>query len=171
MEKLGMKPGCCGRVLGLMFATWLPVDAQLPFEREETTIASIHTAMRRSDLPCRDLVQPHLDRIDARDKCGPALNAITTMNQSELSQADALDAEVAKRGLTRPLHSVPLIVKDNFNTEGLETTAGSLALAGSIPSTDAFEVKGIRASGAIVLVKPNLSAFAGSRDETVPIGL
>jgi amidase len=162
-----MKPGFCGAVLGLMFATWLPLDAQLPFELEEATIASIHAAMRHGDLTCRDLVQRYLDRIDAYDKRGPALNAIITINQTALSQADALDAEVAKGGRTGPLHCIPFIVKDNFNTAGLETTAGSLALAGSIPSTDAFQIKRIRAAGAIVLAKSNLSEFAASGDETV----
>ncbi|MCU1297411.1 MAG: Amidase, partial [Acidobacteriaceae bacterium] len=162
-----MKRGFCVVVFGWILGTCSLVAAQRSFQLEEATITSIHAAMKRGDLSCRGLVQSYLDRVDAYDKRGPSLNAIITINQNALAQADALDAEYAKKGLTGPLHCIPFIVKDNFNTAGIETTAGSLALAGSIPSTDSFQVKRIRAAGAIVLAKSNLSEFAASGDETV----
>jgi len=144
-------------------------DSALPraFQVEEATIARIHAAFRAGDLTCHELVQAYLDRIAAYDKQGPAVNSIITINPKAMSRADELDAEFAKRGLTGPLHCIPVIVKDNFNTAGLETTAGSLALAGSIPPMDAFQVRKIREAGAIVLVKANLSEFASSGVETV----
>ncbi len=162
-----MKHGFRVAVLALLFSSCSLVASQHPFQLDETTIADIHAAMQRGDLTCHVLVQQYLDRIDAYDKRGPALNAVITLNRDALTQADALDAKFAKQGLTGPLHCIPFIVKDNFNTAGLETTAGSLALAGSVPSTDAFQVKRIRAAGAIVLAKANLSEFAASGDETV----
>jgi len=162
-----MKRGCGVAAFGSILWFCSSLAAQRPFPLEEATIAGIHAAMQRGDLTCHSLVQQYLDRIDAYDKRGPGLNAIITVNRDALTQADALDAEFAKRGLTGPLHCIPIIVKDNFNTAGLETTAGSLALAGSVPSTDAFQVKRIRAAGAIVLAKANLSEFAASGDETV----
>jgi Asp-tRNA(Asn)/Glu-tRNA(Gln) amidotransferase A subunit family amidase len=137
------------------------------FPVEETSIATIHAAMKAGDLTCHDLVQQYLDRIAAYDKRGPALNSIITINPKALARADELDVEFARRGPVGPLHCIPVIVKDNFNTAGLETTAGSLALAGSVPPTDAFQVRKIREAGAIVLAKSNLSEFASSGVETV----
>jgi Asp-tRNA(Asn)/Glu-tRNA(Gln) amidotransferase A subunit family amidase len=138
-----------------------------PFQVEEATIAEIHASMKAGKLTCHALVQKYLDRIEAYDKQGPALNSIITINPRALQQADELDSELARRGLTRPLQCIPVIVKDNFNTAGLETTAGSAALAGSIPPSDAFQVKRVREAGAIVLAKANLSEFAASGVETV----
>jgi amidase len=144
-----------------------PPAAQPRFQIEEASIASIHAAFKAGDLTCHDLVQRYLDRIAAYDKYGPAVNSIITINPKAMARADELDAEFAKRGLTGPLHCIPVIVKDNFNTAGLETTAGSLALAGSIPSYDAFQVKRIREAGAVILAKANLSEFASSGVESV----
>ena len=141
--------------------------AEQPFRVEEATISEIHAAMRAGNLTCHDLVQQYLNRIDAYDKRGPAVNAIITINPKALVHADELDAEFARHGLTGPLHCIPVIVKDNFNTAGLETTAGSLALAGTIPPNDSFQVRKIREAGAIVLVKSNLSEFASSGVESV----
>jgi amidase len=143
------------------------VSTRQPFIYEEATIASIHAAMKAGSLTCRDLVQHYLNRIEAYDKQGPGLNAIITINLHALARADELDAQFVKSGLSGPLHGIPFIVKDNFNTAGLETTAGSLALAGSIPRTDAFQVQRVRDAGAIILAKANLSEFAASGDETV----
>jgi amidase len=145
----------------------ISVLAQQPFRVEETTISDIHAAMKAGNLTCHDLVQQYLNRIDAYDKRGPAVNSIITINPKALARADELDAEFAKHGLTGPLHCIPVIVKDNFNTAGLETTAGSLALAGTIPPNDAFQVRKIREAGAIVLAKANLSEFASSGVESV----
>jgi Asp-tRNA(Asn)/Glu-tRNA(Gln) amidotransferase A subunit family amidase len=138
-----------------------------PFQIEETTIAGIHAAIEARHLTCRALVQQYLDRIVAYDKHGPALNSIITINPNALASAGELDADFAKRGLTGPLHCIPFIVKDNFNTANIPTSAGSLALAQSVPSEDAFQVRKIRGAGAIVLAKANMSEFAISGVETV----
>lgn len=137
------------------------------FQIEEATIASIHAAFQAGQLNCHDLVQQYLDRIAAYDKRGPAVNALITINPNALRVADQLDQAFRSRGLTGPLHCIPFIVKDNFNTADLPTSAGSLALADSHPQSDAFEVRKIREAGAIVLAKANMSEFAISGVETV----
>jgi amidase len=137
------------------------------FVYDEATIAGIHAAMKSGSLTCRNLVHHYLNRIQAYDKQGPALNAIITINPHALTRAEELDAQFRTSGLSGSLHCIPVIVKDNFNTAGLETTAGSLALAGLIPRTDAFQVQRIRDAGAVILAKANLSEFAASGDETV----
>ncbi len=123
--------------------------------------------MRAGRLTCRELVSAYLKRIDAYDRNGPAINSLITVNPNALVVADSLDARAARGGLTGPLHCIPLIVKDNFETRDLQTTAGSLSLAGMIPRQDAFMVQRIRAAGAIVLAKSNLAEFAFTPYETV----
>lgn len=134
---------------------------------EESTIAGIHAAFRTRALTCRALVDAYLARIDAFDKAGPTLNAIVVVNPRARAEADALDAAFASRGLTGPLHCVPAIVKDNFETTGLQSADGSLALKGFVSDRDAFLVKRIKDAGAIVLAKSNMAEFAFSPLETV----
>src|SRR5215469_13601869 len=134
---------------------------------DEATIADIHSAIESRELTCRQLVQMYIDRIEAYDKRGPALNAIIMINPKALAVADDLDAKFARSGMSGPLHCVPLIVKDNFNTADMPTTAGSLSLKGSNPATDAFQVRKLREAGALVLAKSNMAEFAWSRFETV----
>jgi amidase len=146
----------------------LPLWAQRSFRVEETTIADVHAAMRAGTLTCHALVQAYLNRIEAYDKKGPAINAITVVNSQALAIADSLDKRFgASRQLVGPLHCVPMIVKDNFQTIGLQTAAGNLALKGYAPATDAFQVKRVKAAGAIVLAKSNMAEFAFSPYETV----
>lgn len=142
-----------------------PVAASLPLE--EMTIASIHAAMAGGRLTARQLVEAYLARIEAYDKHGPSLNSIITLNDAALARADELDAEFSRSGLTGPLHGIPFIVKDNYDTADLQTTAGSASLLGSYPPDDAFQVRRIRAAGAIVLAKSNMAEFAFSPYETV----
>ena len=137
------------------------------FRIEEATIAGVHAAFRSRALTCRALVQRYLDRIDAIDHRGPAINALITLNPIALAIADSLDRRYAKQGLVGPLHCVPMIVKDNFETSDLQTTAGSLALKGWIPRRDATMVARIRAAGAIVLAKANMAEWAFTPYETV----
>src|SRR5260221_13859140 len=87
-----------------------------PFRVEEATIAQIHDAMKAGRLTCRGLVDAYLKRIDAYDKNGPAINAIVQINPGAQSEADALDRRYAQSGPAGPLHCVPMIVKDNFET-------------------------------------------------------
>jgi amidase len=153
-----------------LLAVAVPLAAQTPraFRVDETTIADVHAAMRANRLTCHQLVQAYLQRIDAYDKKGPAINAITVVNPDALATADSLDKRfAATKQLVGPLHCVPMIVKDNFQTIGLQTAAGNLALKGYAPAKDAFEVARIKAAGAIVLAKSNMAEFAFSPYETV----
>src|SRR6202167_4149444 len=133
----------------------VPILAQTPppFEVEEATISQVHDAMKAGRLTCRALVDQYLKRIDAYDKNGPAINAIVLLNPDVEKQADELDRRFAQSGLTGPLHCVPMIVKDNFETKGLRTTNGALALAKFIPGKDAFQVKRVKDAGALALAK------------------
>ncbi|HEX6465234.1 MAG TPA: amidase family protein, partial [Vicinamibacterales bacterium] len=138
-----------------------------PFRVEETTIAEIHDAMKAGRLSCHALVDAYLRRIDAYDKNAPALNAIVVVNPDALKQADDLDRRYAQGGFTGSLHCIPAIVKDNFETIGLQSAAGSLALKGFVSNKDAFLVKRIKDAGAIVLAKSNMAEWAFSPYETV----
>ena len=137
------------------------------FRVEETTIAQIHDAMKAGRLTCRALVDAYLRRIDAYDKNGPSLNALVIVNPEARALADALDRRFAQGGPAGPLHCVPAIVKDNFETIGLQSAAGSLSLKGFVSNKDAFQVKRIKDAGAIVLAKSNMAEFAFSPYETV----
>jgi amidase len=134
---------------------------------EEATVADIGAALAAHRITCRQLVQMYLDRIEAYDKKGPSLNAIIMVNPNALATADVLDASFARSGFSGPLHCVPLIVKDNFNTVDMPTSAGSLSLKGSIPPSDAFQIRKLRDAGALVLAKSNMAEFAWSPFETV----
>ena len=137
------------------------------FEVQEATIADIHAALASRRITCAQLVQKYLDRIEAYDKTGPAINSVITVNAKALDEARAIDVEIAQAGITRPLQCIPVAVKDNFETIGLPTTAGSLSLAGWISNRDAFQVKKIREAGAIIIAKTNMAEFAWSPVETV----
>jgi len=141
--------------------------APVAFRVEETTIAQIHDAMKAGRLTCRGLVDAYLRRIEAYDKNGPALNALVVVNPDAQKQADEFDRRFAQSGLTGPLHCIPAIVKDNFETIGLQSAAGSLSLKGFVSNKDAFQVKRIKNAGAIVLAKSNMAEFAFSPYETV----
>jgi Asp-tRNA(Asn)/Glu-tRNA(Gln) amidotransferase A subunit family amidase len=120
--------------------------------------------MRVGQLTCRSLVTQYLNRIRAYDR---DLNAIVVTNPDALAEADALDRRFQRNGLTGPLYCVPAIVKDNFETIGLQSADGSRALAGFVSDKDAFLVARIKAAGAIVLAKSNMAEFAFSPYETV----
>ncbi|MBV9037969.1 MAG: amidase [Acidobacteriaceae bacterium] len=138
-----------------------------PFSLEEATITQVHDAMKAGRLTCRTLVDRYLKRIETYDKNGPAINSIILVNPSVQKQADELDHRFSQSGLTGPLHCVPLIVKDNFETNGLQSTDGSLALAGYIPDKDAFLVRKAKEAGALVLAKSNMAEWAFTPYETV----
>jgi amidase len=144
----------------------LTAQPQPSFQIEETTIADIHAAMKAGRLTCRGLVEQYLKRIETYDKVGPAINAIVVVNPDALKQADELDRTV-KQGAIAPLHCIPTIVKDNFETIGLQSAAGSLALQGFVSTRDAFQVRRIKAAGAIVLAKSNMAEWAFTPYETV----
>ena len=135
----------------------------MPFRVEEATIADIHAALKAKRITCRALVEQYLRRIDAYDKNGPALNAIVQINPDAVKQADELD----RRGFGGPLHCTPMIVKDNFETVGLQSANGSLALAGFVSNKDAFQVRKAKEAGAIVLAKSNMAEWAFTPNETL----
>jgi amidase len=145
-----------------------PTVAQTRFRVDETTIDAVHSAMRARTLTCRALVAAYLRRIDAYDKRGPAINAITVVNADALAIADSLDKRfAATRQLVGPLHCIPMIVKDNMQTIGLQTAVGNIALKDYKPTKDAFQVMRVKNAGAIVLAKSNMAEFAFSPLETV----
>lgn len=139
----------------------------VPFEVEEATIAQVHEAMSAGRLTCRALVAQYLKRIEAYDKNGPAINSIVILNPDVEKRAEELDRHFAQNGQSGSLHCVPVIVKDNFETKGLQTTDGALALAGFIPDKDAFQVDRLKQAGAIVIAKSNMAEWAFSPYETV----
>ena len=154
-------------VLLLATVTSAQAPPPAPFEVQEATIAQIHAAMKAGRLTCRGLVEQYLRRIDAFDKNGPALNAIVVTNPDAMKQADALDQRFKQGGMTGALHCIPAIVKDNYETIGLQSANGSLALAGFVSDKDAFLVKKMKDAGAIVLAKSNMAEWAFSPVETV----
>ena len=155
----------------ILVSAWLGAGVSPPpasaFDVVEASIAEIHAAMQAGTLTATQLVQRYLDRIAAYDKQGPALNAIITVNPRALEQASELDRRFAASGFVGPLHGIPMIVKDNYDTHDMPTTAGSLSLAGSIPPDDATQVRRLREAGAIILAKSNMAEFAFSPYETV----
>jgi Asp-tRNA(Asn)/Glu-tRNA(Gln) amidotransferase A subunit family amidase len=142
-------------------------QAPPPFDVQEASIAQIHTAMKAGRLTCRALVEQYLRRIEAFDKQGPAINAIVLINPEAGKLAEDLDRRFAASGFTGPLHCVPMIVKDNFETVGLQSANGSLALAGFVSEKDAFQVTRVKDAGAIVLAKSNMAEWAFTPYETV----
>ena len=117
------------------------------FRVEETTIVALHASMKSGALTCSALVSEYLRRIEAYDKNGPALNAIVQVNPDAMKQAADLDRRFKTSGLSGPLHCIPVIVKDNFETIGLQSAAGSLALKGFVSHRDAFQVRRVEQSG------------------------
>ena len=133
-------------------------------ELEEATIASLQADMTMGRLSARRLVEQYLERIAALDHAGPALRSIIEVNPDALEIAEALDRERAASGPRGPLHGIPLLLKDNIATaDKMGTTAGSLALAGVSYAQDAFVAARLRAAGAILLGKANMSEWANFR--------
>src|SRR3984893_16866713 len=137
--------------------------AEMPaqrFELLEATVPQLQAALTAGTVTSRDLVRIYLARIDAFDQCGPALNAISVKNDNALAEADARDGE-RRAGTSRgPLHGIPIIVKDNYETVGMQTADGSRSLAGWVPPDDAFLVKKLHEAGAVIIAKSNMHEFA-----------
>jgi len=130
------------------------------FEVAEVSIAQQQKAMTEGRVTSLGLVQAYLERIAAFDQRGPKLNSIITLSPSALKEAEALDRERAAKGARGPLHGIPIIVKDNYSTSDLPTTAWTMALMGFVPSRDAFQVRKLREAGAVILGKSNLHELA-----------
>jgi amidase len=130
------------------------------FDVVEKSIAELQEAMRGGKVTSRRLVELYLARIAAYDAQGPRLNAIVSLNPQALEVAEALDHERASKDGRGPLHGIPILVKDNFETSEMPTTAGSLALASFQSSTDAYQVERLRAAGVVIIGKTNMHELA-----------
>jgi amidase len=133
----------------------------------ELSVRQIQAGFRAKTLTCRALVDAYLARIEAHDARGAGLNAITQVNPTARAEADAMDADLAAGRSRGALHCVPLIVKDNFETVGMQSAAGSLALQGFVSDRDAYQVASLKAAGALILAKSNMAEWAFSPYETV----
>jgi len=135
-----------------------------PFALDEATLADLQSAMASGRMTAHSVTQQYLDRIHALDRAGPTLRSVIEINPDALSIADTLDRERKAGRVRGPLHGIPILVKDNIGTaDRMTTTAGSYALAGSIPLQDATIAGRLRAAGAILLGKTNLSEWANFR--------
>ena len=131
------------------------------FEFMETTISKVHQAYLEGSLTAVELIKFYLHRIEAYDKKGPAINSIICVNPNILEEAAAADAYLKEHhALQGPLHGIPVMLKDNFNTSDMPTTAGSIALKGWVPPENAFVVEKLKQAGALILAKTNLHEFA-----------
>lgn len=135
-------------------------DAPYAFDVCEKTIEQLQSAQARGEVSSRGLVTAYLARIAAYDQVGPALNAIATLNPDALQQADRLDQERAATGPRGPLHGIPILVKDNYDTADMPTSGGTLALATLRPRRDAALVRKLREAGAVILGKTTLHELA-----------
>jgi amidase len=131
-----------------------------PLEVAEASISDLQTALASGRTTSVQLVQQYFARIDAYDQAGPALNAIIRRNPKALAEAAALDAERKAGRVRGPMHGIPFILKDNYDTGDLPTTAGSVALANSQPARDGFITRQIRDAGGILLAKANMHELA-----------
>ena len=142
-----------------------------PFEFDEITITGLQEGMKSGQLTARSIAEKYLARIDAIDKHGPGLNSVIELNPDALAISDALDHERQAQKVRGPLHGIPILIKDNIATrDRMQTTAGSLALVGSVPPKDAFLVKKLREAGAVILGKTNLSEWANIRSSNSTSG-
>jgi len=129
-----------------------------------TSIADLRARLDAGEITVRQLVQGGLDRIEALDRQGPSLHAVIEVNSAALGIADALDAELAAGARRGTMHGIPVLLKDNIaTTDGMQNTAGSLALLGALPTCEAFVVERLREAGAVIVGKTNLSEWANIR--------
>ena len=158
--------GMCGALTGPLVADGqrvrLPASGSVPptFDVHERSILDLQAAQTDGRVTSRGLVEAYLARIVAYDQAGPRLNAIVQLNPRAREDADALDRERAATGARGPLHGIPVLVKDNYDMAGLATSGGALGLATLVPSADAFQVKRLRAAGAVILGKTTMHELA-----------
>lgn len=142
-----------------------------PFLKEELTVKDLHFALLKEEITSKELVMFYMNRIAKFDKDGPNLNAIIEINPHALFIAEALDYERKKQGMRGLLHGIPVLLKDNIETnDSMHTSAGSLALESYISNQDAFLVEKLRQSGAIILGKTNMTEWANGMSSTMWAG-
>jgi Asp-tRNA(Asn)/Glu-tRNA(Gln) amidotransferase A subunit family amidase len=130
------------------------------FDVSEKSIRDLQAAMTAGQITSERLVELYLARIAAYDQAGSRLNSVIAINPNAAAAARALDEERKSRGIRGPLHGIPVLFKDNFETRDMPTTGGSLALRGVVPTRDAFQVTKLRLAGAVLLGKVNLHELA-----------
>ena len=148
---------CVAAALGMVRSDG---QAATPFDVTGKSIEELQDALTSRAVSSRQLVTAYLARIAAYDQAGPRINSFITVNTGALAAADALDAERASGRVRGPLHGIPLVVKDNYDTKDMPTTGGSIALATLQPDRDAFQVDRLRRAGAIIVGKTNLHELA-----------
>ena len=169
-----LKSGLAGGVIATAFpaltvvenaiASPAPAAELQPFELEEKTITDLAEGLKSGKYTARSLTEKYISRVEAIDRQGPALRSVIELNPDALAVADALDKERKEKGSRGPLHGIPVLIKDNIDTQDrMATTAGSLALLGGRPPKDAFLVQQLRRAGAVILGKTNLSEWANIR--------
>jgi amidase len=132
-----------------------------PFQWDETTVETLGIAIKNGRLSCRTVTEAFLARIEEIDRKGPALNSVIEINPDAIAIAEALDKVKGEQG---PLHGIPVLIKDNIDTaDKMQTTAGSLAMVGAKPSKDSTVARKLRAAGAVIIGKTNLSEWANIR--------
>ena len=137
------------------------VTDRAPFHLQESTVASVHAALARGEITCTKLTQLYLERIEAYNLRGPTLRAILAVNPNAMKIAADMDRRYGDGASARgPLHCIPVILKDNFNTFDMPTSAGHVAMKDSVPPADAFSVDRMRKAGALILAKANLQELA-----------
>ena len=135
-----------------------------PFELDELSVAAFQDGMKSGKYTARSLTEKYLARIEAIDRRGPKLTSVIEINPDALAIAEGLDKERKAKGSRGPMHGIPVLIKDNIGThDRMMTTAGSLALEGSIPAQDAFVARRLREAGAVILGKTNPSEWANIR--------
>jgi amidase len=142
-----------------------PVHQQVPaFALDEATIDDLQSRMRAGSETAQSLTKAYLARIDTIDQRGPAINSVIELNPDALAIASQLDTERKAGKVRGPLHGIPVLIKDNIDTaDRMHTTAGSLALSENIAARDSFVAERLRAAGAVIIGKTNLSEWANFR--------
>lgn len=165
--------GCMKRLTGIALLSMVMSAATAAPETrlEYLSVDEVNQRMDRGQLTSATLVQHLLERIERLDKNGPAINAVIELNPDALAMAQAMDQERKGGYIRGPLHGVPVLIKDNIDTsDQMQTTAGSLAMVGQPAAKDAFIVQRLRAAGAVILGKTNLTEWAAFRDPEIPSG-
>jgi Asp-tRNA(Asn)/Glu-tRNA(Gln) amidotransferase A subunit family amidase len=166
-----MKLVSLAAVLAAVLLIASPARAADPaLDLERLTVAELQTQMSAGQLTSVELTRAYINRIAAVNARGPALNAVRVVNPRALQDASVLDLERATGKQRGPLHGIPVLVKDNLDVAGLPTTAGNLALENSVPDRDSTVVAKLRAAGAVILGKTNLTEFANFMTSGMPNG-
>ncbi|GIN72128.1 hypothetical protein J14TS2_26030 [Bacillus sp. J14TS2] len=141
------------------------------FFREELSINEIQVAMDRGEITSKELVMYYLDRIAKYDQAGPNINSMLEINPEAIFMAEALDNERKIKGGRGPLHGIPVVLKDNIETnDSMHTSAGAIALENHLASQDAFLVKKLREAGAVILGKTNMTELANGMSSEIWAG-